>query len=226
MLIELRNICKIYGNGNVKIDALKDINIDIDEGEFIAIVGTSGSGKSTLLNILGGITKPTIGDYFINGQKIISYSEKQMAELRNKTFGFVLQYFGLLKDYTVSENIEITLEYAKVKKKIRKEKVKEVLKKLKIEEKYDNIPSELSGGQCQRVAIARAIINKPKVILADEPTGALDKKMSKEVMEIFKELNLEGKTIIIVTHDESIANCCNRIIKIEDGQIIKDIKVR
>lgn len=222
MLIQLRNISKIYGKKDAEVQALKNINIDINKGEIIAIVGTSGSGKSTLLNILGGISKPSNGDYIINGQKVTSYSEKDMAKLRNNMFGFVLQYFGLLKDYTVSENVEMTLEYAKVKKKERKEKVREVLKKLKIEDKWDCLPSELSGGQCQRVAIARAIINRPEVILADEPTGALDKKTSQEVMEIFKELNLEGRTVIIVTHDENIAKYCNRIIKIEDGEIIQD----
>lgn len=217
MQIELKNISKTYSKNGIKVNALENINICIDKGELVAIVGTSGSGKSSLLNIIGCIDKGYEGEYILNGKRIDLYKDEELALCRNKIFGFVLQYYGLLNNETVFDNIKLPLIYAKKKEKANK--VKDMLKKFNIEDKAQCRPTELSGGQCQRVAIARALINEPEIILADEPTGALDKKTSKEVMDILIELNKEGKTIIIVTHDEKIANQCNRIIRIEDGII-------
>ncbi|MGL5151296.1 MAG: ABC transporter ATP-binding protein [Clostridium sp.] len=222
MLLELINISRVYGKDESRVLALKGVNIKVNSGELIAIIGPSGSGKSTLLNILGGIDTQSSGQYLISGKDIITLKDKEVAEIRNSTIGFVLQYFGLMKDYTVFENVQLPLEYARVNKKERKARVMEVLKKFSVEDKVSKLPSEISGGQCQRVAIARAIVNNPKVILADEPTGALDKKMSHSVIDELIKLNKEGKTVIIVTHDESVAKRCNRVIKIEDGEIISD----
>lgn len=219
-MIELKNVIKTYGNGEAKVHALNNINIQIERGEFVAIVGPSGSGKSTLLNILGGIDTLSSGTYYLNSKEISSLSSKNMAHLRNDEFGFILQYFGLINDYTVYENVALPLKYSKKKIKNKKELVREMLRKLSIENKENSYPTELSGGQCQRVAIARALINNPNIILADEPTGALDKKTGIQIMEILKQLNEEGKTVIIVSHDENIYSKCNRIIRIEDGNII------
>ena len=219
-MIELKNVIKTYGNGEAKVHALNNINIKIERGEFIDIVGPSGSGKSTLLNILGGIDTLSSGTYYLNSKEISSLSSKNMAHLRNDEFGFILQYFGLINDYTVYENVALPLKYSKKKIKNKKELVREMLRKLSIENKENSYPTELSGGQCQRVAIARALINNPNIILADEPTGALDKKTGIQIMEILKQLNEEGKTVIIVSHDENIYSKCNRIIRIEDGNII------
>ena len=219
-MIELKNVIKTHGNGEAKVHALNNINIQIERGEFVAIVGPSGSGKSTLLNILGGIDTLSSGTYYLNSKEISSLSSKNMAHLRNDEFGFILQYFGLINDYTVYENVALPLKYSKKKIKNKKELVREMLRKLSIENKENSYPTELSGGQCQRVAIARALINNPNIILADEPTGALDKKTGIQIMEILKQLNEEGKTVIIVSHDENIYSKCNRIIRIEDGNII------
>ena len=223
-MIELKNIIKTYGVGEAKVCALNNVNIKIEKGEFVAIVGPSGSGKSTLLNILGGIDTSSSGVYYLNSQKISGLSNKKMASLRNEEFGFVLQYFGLINDYTIYENVALPLKYSKKKIRKKKELVREMLKKLSIENKENAYPTELSGGQCQRVAIARALINNPNIILADEPTGALDKETGIQIMEILKNLNEEGKTVIIVSHDENIYSKCNRIIKIEDGNISNDSK--
>lgn len=223
-MIELKNIIKTYGVLEAKVCALNNVNIKIEKGEFVAIVGPSGSGKSTLLNILGGIDSSSSGEYYLNSRKISDLSGKNMASLRNEEFGFVLQYFGLINDYTIYENVALPLKYSKKKIRKKKELVREMLKKLSIENKENAYPTELSGGQCQRVAIARALINNPNIILADEPTGALDKETGIQIMEILKNLNEEGKTVIIVSHDENIYSKCNRIIKIEDGNISNDSK--
>ena len=220
--IVLKNVTKIYGKEDTKVQALKNINLTIKSGEMLAIMGASGSGKSTLLNLIGCLDTLTQGDYYLEEQNIKSYPEKKLAKIRNKTFGFIVQYFGLLDDYTAYENIQIPLEYAKIPRKKRKLLVENIMDRLKIREKIDKFPTELSGGQNQRVAIARALVNDPSTILADEPTGALDKKNSEEVMEILKNLNNEGKTIIVVTHDEKVASKCKRIIFIEDGEIVSD----
>ncbi|MGL5479911.1 MAG: ABC transporter ATP-binding protein [Clostridium sp.] len=218
-ILKGEQIRKEFGNKSNKIVALDNINLEVNEGEMIGIIGPSGSGKSTLLNILGLLEEADSGNYYIEGKLINKISEKELASYRNKYFGFVVQHFALINDFSVYENIEIPLKYAKVKKSEAKQKIIEVLKKLKIEDKINSKASELSGGQAQRVAIARAIVNNPKVILADEPTGALDSKTEMEIMNIFKELNKEGKTILIITHDDSVAKNCDRIIKIIDGKL-------
>lgn len=221
-IIKLEKIEKVFGENDSVTKALACIDLDIKKGEMIAIVGTSGSGKSTLLNVIGTLDKQTSGKYYLDGKDISEFNEKELAKLRNKTFGFVVQHFALVKEFTVYENVEIPLSYNKsIKKKDITSKIEDILMKLDIREKIKNKPSELSGGQCQRVAIARALVNDADIILADEPTGALDKKTGKEVLNILKSLNKEGKTVIIVTHDEDIANECQRIIKIEDGLIME-----
>ncbi|MBV4421731.1 MAG: ABC transporter ATP-binding protein [Clostridium tyrobutyricum] len=219
-IIKLKNINKVYNSKNNQVNALKDINLTIDKGELIAIVGPSGSGKSTLLNIIGTLDKITNGEYLLRDEQVEKLNNYQLSRLRNKTFGFVVQHFALISDYTVSENIEIPLEYGKVKHSERKVLINKVVDKLSLTDKINKNIKELSGGQCQRVAIARAIVNDPEIILADEPTGALDQKTGQNVMNIFKSLNKEGKTVIIVTHDSKIAGQCDRIIKIEDGRIL------
>lgn len=221
-LIELNNVCKIYKSNSNKVTALNNLNLKINKGELLAIVGPSGSGKSTLLNIIGTLDTVTHGEYLLNNKNINNLNKSQLAQIRNKTFGFVVQHFALISDYTVFENVEIPLEYAKVKLKDRKSKIENLLVKLEIQNKINCIIKELSGGQCQRVAIARALANNPEIILADEPTGALDQKTGQAVLNIFKDLNKEGKTIIIVTHDHKIAEQCTRIIKMQDGNIIED----
>lgn len=224
-LINLKNISKTYGKNDAMVEALKNIDLIVNSGEMLCIMGASGSGKSTLLNIIGCLDKADQGQYILKQENIIKYSAKNLAKIRNKTFGFVVQYFGLLDDYTVYENIQIPLEYSKTPGKKRKILIESMLDKLNIKEKSGKMPTELSGGQNQRVAIARALVNNPDIILADEPTGALDRKTSEEVMNIFKKLNDEGKTVIIVTHDEKVASKCRRIVILDDGRIISDGKV-
>lgn len=219
-LIELKNIKKVYGKGEASVEALKEINLTIDKGEMIAIMGASGSGKSTLLNIIGFLDEPTDGSYLLDGQLVSKLSDKILARNRNEFIGFVVQNFALIEDYTVFQNIKVPLDYTKIARKEKKQRIISILDKMKILNKKDKLPKELSGGQNQRVAIARALVNNPQIILADEPTGALDRKTGDEVMSIFKKFNEEGKTVIIITHDERVANMCKRIIKIEDGKLI------
>lgn len=223
-LIELKNICRFYGKDDAQTKALNNVNLSINSGEMIAIMGASGSGKSTLLNIIGCLDKKTDGEYYFDEKRIDEYTKNDLAALRNSAFGFVVQYFALIDSYSVYENVEIPLIYNKTRVSDKKERIKSTLSKLGIEHKIHKHPSELSGGQCQRVAIARAIVNNPRVILADEPTGALDTKTGEEVMDILKTLNNEGKTIIIVTHDINVANHCHRIISLKDGEIERDNK--
>ncbi|MCI5726723.1 MAG: ABC transporter ATP-binding protein [Clostridium sp.] len=222
-MIEIKNVSKIYGKGDAAVNALRNVNITIADGEFVSIIGPSGSGKSTLLNILGGIDTPTSGEYYLNKNNIATLSNKKIADIRNIEFGFVLQYFGLINDYTVYENVMLPLKYSnKFKGKERKNRVNKMIEDMGLKEKLKKYPTELSGGQCQRVAIARAIVNNPNIIFADEPTGALDRTTGNQIFNILRELNKEGKTVVIVSHDENIYSKCDRIIKIEDGQIISD----
>ena len=220
-LISMKSITRFYGKNENRVDALRGIDLSINSGEFIAIIGPSGSGKTTLLNILGCLDSPNSGEYIVDKTDISKLTPKDLANIRNKKFGFIVQNFALLDDYTVYENIKIPLDYSNTKIKNKKQEIKEMLKKLGIEDKINKFPTELSGGQCQRVSIARALINNPDIILADEPTGALDKVMGQQVIDIFKKINKENKTIIIVTHDTNIASQCDRIITIEDGCIKK-----
>ncbi len=221
-LIELKNICRFYGKDDAQTKAINNVSLSINSGEMVAIMGTSGSGKSTLLNIIGCLDEKTSGEYYFNGKSIDEYKRNDLAALRNSAFGFVVQYFALIDSYSVYENVEIPLVYNKTRVSNKKEIIKSTLSKLGIEHKIHKHPNELSGGQCQRVAIARAIVNNPTVILADEPTGALDKTTGEDVMNILKDLNQDGKTIIIVTHDINVANRCERIISLSDGTICDD----
>ncbi|MEF9951779.1 MAG: ABC transporter ATP-binding protein [Clostridium sp.] len=222
-LINMEGINKFFGKDNNKTHVLKDINLTINSGEFVAIIGPSGSGKSSLLNIIGGLDSQTSGEYTLDNINVKAIGDKGQARIRNEKIGFIVQHFALLNDYTVGDNVAIPLEYSKnnkIPKKDRKQRIKDVLVLLKIEDKIDVFPKEISGGQCQRVAIARAIVNNPDLILADEPTGALDTKTGQDVIDIFKNLNKKGKTLVIVTHDMAIANQADRIINIVDGKII------
>jgi putative ABC transport system ATP-binding protein len=222
-LINMKSITRFYGKNENRVNALRSIDLSINAGELVAIIGPSGSGKTTLLNILGCLDSPNSGEYIIDKTDTSKLKPRKLANIRNKKFGFIVQNFALLDDYTVYENIKIPLDYSNTKIKNKKQKIKEILKKLGIEDKLNKYPTELSGGQCQRVSIARALINNPEIILADEPTGALDREMGQQVIDIFKEVNKENKTIIIVTHDTNIASQCDRIITIEDGSIKSSI---
>lgn len=219
-MIELKKINRHFKNGDETNHILKDIDIHIDEGEFIAIMGPSGSGKSTLINILGFIDRGYEGDYLFNGDNYKKASDNRLATIRNHTVGFVFQNFKLIQNNTILENVSIPLIYNGMSSKDRKAKVLKGLEDVGLHQKEDLLPNKLSGGQQQRVAIARAIINEPKFIIADEPTGALDSKTSKDIMDLFVSLNKEkGTTIIMVTHDREVANKADRIIHILDGRV-------
>lgn len=220
MILELNGIYKNYFTDNFEVPVLKDINISVEEGDYIAIMGPSGSGKSTLMNIIGCLDKPTSGRYLFDGIDIAMQKDNYLSEIRNKGIGFVFQNFNLLPRQTALENVELPLLYAKVKKKKRRQIAMEALEKVGLGDRMDFLPTQLSGGQKQRVAIARAIANKPKILLADEPTGALDSKSGDQVMELFSQLNKEGMTIVMITHEKAIAECANKTIAIYDGEII------
>lgn len=218
-MIELIDGIKIYGKGSSRVFALNGLSLQIQKGELVALMGPSGSGKSTLLNIIGCIDQLTSGSYLLDGTDIQNFSHMRLAQLRNKRFGFVLQDFGLIDHWTVSKNVEIPLSYAKPSDKKPKERIEQVLNQLQIADKKSELAYRLSGGQKQRVAIARAIVNDPQIILADEPTGALDQKTGREVLNILQKIHQAGKTVIIVTHDPSVAGACNRVIQIVDGKM-------
>ena len=224
-LIQLEKVSKKYliDNDN-SYQALTDISIKINEGEFVAIMGPSGSGKSTLMHILGALDNPSSGVYLFKKKNISSYSEDQLAEIRNKEIGFVFQTFNLLSRTTVFKNVEKPMMYAGIDSEERKRKVMETLELFGISDKANNLTNRISGGQIQRVAIARAMIMNPSIILADEPTGNLDSKTSHEIMSLIKELNKKGRTIVLITHEESIASFSKRIIKLVDGKIVSDKK--
>ena len=220
MILELNGIYKNYLTDNFEVPVLKDINISVEEGDYIAIMGPSGSGKSTLMNIIGCLDKPTSGRYLFDGIDISMQRDNHLSEIRNKGIGFVFQNFNLLPRQTALENVELPLLYAKVRKRKRREIAMEALEKVGLGDRMDFLPTQLSGGQKQRVAIARAIANKPKILLADEPTGALDSKSGDQVMELFSQLNREGMTIVMITHEKAIAECANKTIAIYDGELI------
>jgi putative ABC transport system ATP-binding protein len=221
-LIQLIDIHKIYQMGNVEVRANDGINLAIEEGEFIAIVGKSGSGKSTVMNIIGALDVPTSGQYILKGQDVSKLKGDALAEIRNRTIGFIFQQYNLLQKQTLIENVELPLLYAGLSKKRRRHAAMEALKRVGIEDKWRSYPSQLSGGQQQRGAIARALAGKPSLILADEPTGALDSKTSFELLNFLKELNEEGNTIILITHDRAVAEKANRIVTLHDGKILFD----
>lgn len=222
-IIEIKNINKYFGNGENRVHILKDISLDIHEGEFVAIIGQSGSGKSTLMNILGCLDRVSDGSYIIDGTEISRFSKDELSKLRQQKFGFIFQRYNLIPTLSALENVALPAVYAGVSEKIRNKRAEELLIKLGLHDKIKNRPNQLSGGQQQRVSIARALMNGGEIILADEPTGALDSKSGETVMEILQELNSEGHTIILVTHDKNIAEYADRIIEIKDGEIYNDI---
>ena len=218
-MIQLKDICKFYQVGDDRVRALDHANLHIYPQEFVSIIGPSGSGKSTMMNIIGCLDVADAGEYLLDGLPIESYSENQLAKIRNQKIGFVFQQYNLIPKLTAEENVELPLIYQKVPKRERTERVKEALDKVNMYPRAKHLPTELSGGQQQRVSIARAIVTRPKLILADEPTGALDSKTSKEIIDIFHDLHSQGNTIVLITHDGGIAKQAQRSIHILDGQI-------
>mgnify|MGYP000919168624 FL=1 len=219
MLLELKNIYKNYIQGTMEVPVLKDINLCVEEGEYVAIMGPSGSGKSTLMNIIGCIDKPTSGTYLLDDVEIEKCKDKELSEVRNQKIGFVFQNFNLLPRQSALDNVALPLQYAKVPIKKRKQKAKEMLEMVDLADRVSFKPTQLSGGQKQRVAIARAMVADPKILLADEPTGALDSKSGLQVMELFDTLHKQGVTIIMITHYDEIASYADRVVKIIDGEL-------
>ncbi|EGR1125043.1 ABC transporter ATP-binding protein [Vibrio cholerae] len=221
-LVELQQICKHYTSGQNVVKALDGVDLTIRHGEFLAILGPSGSGKSTLMNVLGCLDKPTAGRYQLDGHPVDSLSTQQLAAIRNQKIGFVFQSFNLLEYASALDNVALPLVYAGVKAKDRRRRATELLTRVGLADRLDHKPNQLSGGQKQRVAIARALINQPQILLADEPTGALDSKSGAEIEVLFNELHREGRTIIVVTHDNELAKRTKRIVTIRDGQVVCD----
>ena len=221
-VIEIQGLYKDYDTAAGVFPVLKDVNLAIDDGEYVAIMGPSGSGKATFMNILGCLDRPTKGEYMLDGHSVKSLSSNELAKLRNKTIGFVFQGFNLLARSTLVENVSLPLVYAEDQKELRTKIAKNILERMGLGNYFDSKPNQISGGQQQRVAIARALVNQPRIILADEPTGNLDSKTSDEIMKIFDELNQIGNTIIIVTHENDIADHAGRQVRFLDGKIVED----
>ena len=224
-MITLKNIKKVFKTEEIETWALQNVNLEVKKGEFVAIMGPSGCGKSTLLNLLGLLDTPTEGTYMLDGKDVSHMNEDERTDLRKGKLGFVFQSFNLIDELNVSDNVELPLLYMGIPKKERKQKVKEVVERVAMSHRAQHFPSQLSGGQQQRVAIARAVISHPQIILADEPTGNLDSKHGKEVMELLSELHKEGTTIIMVTHSQHDANYAERIINLFDGEIVSEIEM-
>ncbi|MBO8435090.1 MAG: ABC transporter ATP-binding protein [Tyzzerella sp.] len=224
-MIVLEDIKKTYDTGSVSVNALKGINLTIEKGEYVAIMGQSGSGKSTMMNILGCLDTPTSGKYYLDGVDITKEKKSKLSYIRNRKIGFVFQSFNLIPRTSAIKNVELPMIYAKVGRKARRKKAEELLKKVGLEGRMNHMPNEVSGGQRQRIAIARALANNPPIILADEPTGNLDTASSIEIMELFTELNNDGATVIVVTHEDDIAQFTKRIVRFKDGEIVSDEKV-
>ena len=221
MLLELKHIYKNYANGDEEVPILKDVSLSIEKGEYLAIMGPSGSGKSTLMNIIGCLDQPTSGEFTLDGKDMLSLSDNELSEIRAHKIGFVFQSFQLLKGETAIQNVMLPLSFAGVKRNLRKDIAQKALERVGLGHRVDFLPTQLSGGQKQRVAIARALVNNPDIILADEPTGALDQKSGKSVMELFEQLNRDGVTIILITHDENVGKRANRLLHIVDGEILE-----
>ena len=221
-ILKLTNICKDYMQGKEPVRVLKNVNLTVNKGDYLAIMGPSGSGKTTLMNIIGFLDVPTSGAYELEGQNLQDLTDDQLADIRNQHIGFVFQSFHLLPKMDALENVALPLLYAGVPLKERQQRAEEALKAVGLEERIHFLPNQLSGGQCQRVAIARAMVGKPTMLLADEPTGALDTKSGNQIMEIFRRLSEEGMTIIMITHEQSIAECADKIYHILDGELRTD----
>lgn len=222
LVIKIRNITRDFPLGSETVKVLKGIDLDIERGEYVALMGPSGSGKSTLMNLLGCLDTPTSGSYELNGKDVSSMSDDELAEIRNKEIGFVFQTFNLLPRTTALENVALPMIYAGASKAARTERAKEVLTNVGLADRMDHKPNQLSGGQRQRVAVGRALVNRPSIILADEPTGNLDSKTSVEIMNLFNEIHKAGNTVILVTHEEDIADNAHRIIRLRDGKVESD----
>ncbi len=225
-LIMMKNIWKTYQMGVEELHALRDVSFRVNKGEYLAIIGPSGSGKSTLMNLIGCLDSPSKGEYWINGNLVSDMTDDELARIRNKEIGFVFQTFNLLARATALHNVELPLIYAGMRAGERNEKARAALASVELGDRVTHKPNELSGGQRQRVAIARALVNHPSILLADEPTGALDSKTSVEIMALFEKLHAEGNTIIVVTHEHEVAERAHRVITIRDGQIEKDEKIK
>ncbi|MCR5484756.1 MAG: ABC transporter ATP-binding protein [Clostridiales bacterium] len=221
-LVELREIRKIYNPGENEVRALDGVSLVIDEGEFVAIVGQSGSGKSTLMNIIGFLDVCTDGEYYLDGRNVSSLTDDELSEIRNKKIGFIFQGFNLITSLTARGNVELPLIYRGMKREERAALSKEALERVGLEKRMNHLPSQMSGGQQQRVAIARAVAARPPIILADEPTGNLDSKSGDDVMRILNELNAEGRTVVLITHNNDIAASAKRVIRVHDGKIVSD----
>jgi len=219
MILELKNIYKDYLQGKLVVPVLKDVSLSVEAGDYIAIMGPSGSGKTTLMNLIGCLDVPTSGTYLLAGEDVSIANDSEMAAIRNRSIGFVFQQFNLLPRLNALDNVALPLLYAGVSKKERRERAAAALEKVGLDDRIEFRPNQLSGGQCQRVAIARAIVGEPKLLLADEPTGALDSKSGEQVMELFGKLNQEGSTIVVITHEQQIADCAETIYYILDGEI-------
>ena len=221
-MIEFENIYKIYNMGDSEVRAVDGVSFEIEKGEFVAIVGQSGSGKSTCMNIIGALDVPTDGKYILNGKDVSKLTDDELAEIRNKQIGFIFQQYNLIPKLNVYENVELPLLYSNIDAKEREKRVLESLEKVGLLERRNHMPNQLSGGQQQRVSIARALATHPSLILADEPTGALDSKTGREILAFLKQLNAEGNTVVLITHDNSIAEETRRVIRLQDGKIVSD----